>query len=147
MIVRNGTEHKTMLPEDFNMVSSSPTKISLHYTGELWGDLYLDIMGIVFSRCQLDDECSDYSYDQLVANASMDMFFNVQKNVVRLTAHIDIDTSFGDHINGRVFLYADDKEIKPVLDRFFHMGGMGVNADYLNYFKETYAKWCTSRNS
>lgn len=140
MNVRNGCEQICVTPADFGMVSTDPRRIVLPYTGELWGSICVEALNLILLQrgCALD--YGMWRYDQMVKNLCTEVFFNVQKKVVHTTAYLHIDTTDGDHVDGRVFLVMDAAEIKAILDQFFSAGS-GVEAELLSYYTEAYAAW------
>lgn len=140
MNVRNGCEQRHVTPADFGLVSTDSRRVVLPYTGELWGDICVEALNLILLKkgCGLD--YGMWRYDQMVKNLCVEVFFNVQKKVVHTTAYLHVDTTDGDHVDGRSFLVLDAAEIKAIMDAFF-TNGSGVDAEICAYYAEVYAVW------
>lgn len=140
MNVRNGCEQKRVTSADFRMVSADPRRIVLPYSGELWGDIYVEAQKLILLQKGYALDFGMWRYDAMVKNLAVEVFFNVQKKVVHTTAYLHIDTMDGDHVDGRILLTMDAAEVKSILDIFFSVGN-GVDDEFLSYYADAYATW------
>lgn len=147
MIVLNGTEHMPMMPTGFDLVSVMPEKIVLPYIGKLWGDIYWEVMKLIFIKKNAGEEGADYCFEKEVDQVSISMSFNIQRTVVRPTAYIKAKLCSGESVDGRLLIQAERAEIQSVLDAFFNLGGRGLGAAYIPHYRETYKQWVSGQNS
>lgn len=139
MIVLDGTEQKNMKPADFDMKSCHHDRVALPYLGDLWGDLRLEVMRLIYlSERSIPD---DAHYDQLVDDVLVNMSFNIQKKAVRVTAYLAITLKNGNSFGGRVPIQAGAEEVRSILDYFFAAGGKGLDSAFLAHYAETYGMW------
>lgn len=139
MIVLDGTEQRSTTPSDFNMNSYHHDRVVLPYIGELWGDLRLEVMRLIYlSERSIPDNAH---YDQLVDDVLVNMSFNIQKKAVRVTAYLAITLKNGNSFSGRVPIWAGAEEVRSVLDCFFAAGGKGLDPAFLAHYAEVYGTW------
>ena len=147
MIIANGIEQKQVSGADFSMVSVAPNKIQLPYTGEHWGELYLNTIFCALSNwsddgsAEIEDSEDVFRYDKIVKSAGMDVIFNVRQGLSYVAGVLHIETTNGKLVEERIQLSADDEEIASVLARFFGNGGLGLAAGLIPYYSNKFEMW------
>lgn len=143
MNTKSGTQTQTITAADFTMSSTEKKRVFLPYTGKTWGDLLLDIADLVLERVPDEDydENLVYDFERLVTSFTTEFFFNIQPARVAVTAYINVESPIVGDFRDRVFLRADDDEIKEILDKFFETGAAGLKAKYAEYYGGKYRAW------
>lgn len=143
MKTKNGTQKQTITAADLTMSSTEEKRVSLPYTGKAWGDLLLDIADLVLERVPDEDfeESMSYDFERLVSGFTAEFFFNIQPARVAVTAYINVSSPIVGDFRDRVFLRADDDEIKEILDKFFKIGAAGLTAKYAEYYGGKFQAW------
>lgn len=140
MIVRKGVEPGNVSADDFEMMSAASDKIVLPFVGKLWCEMRLEAQEILFSALDAFslERCTPPHYDNLIQKIDTKFLFSIQRTGVRITAYIDVESKDGTTAAGRVFLLSGLNEVRPVLDRFFSSGCLGLDTDYAKYYKKAY---------
>lgn len=140
MIVRKGVEPGNVSADDFEIMSTASDKIVLPFVGKLWCEMRLEAQEILFSALDAFDldMGTPSHYDDLIQKIDAKFLFSIQRTGVRITAYIDVESKEGATAAGRVFLLSELNEIRPILDRFFSSGCLGLDADYAKYYEKAY---------
>lgn len=141
MVVRNGIEKRVVTSMDFDLTSISFNRVLLPC--HAWEELRLEIMNAAYGILTKQElhKVQDAWYEDIIVNENVSMLFNIQRKSVRLTAYTSCDVVFGKHLNSRIPVVADKKEITSILDEFFLFGGRGLNSEYADYYGKVYAEW------
>ncbi len=140
MYINNGSHNLPATLDHIYLVSVDPMRIILPYTGEWYGDICLGALDVVWAQKGCDLDYGQWRFSEIIADADMDIYFNVQSKVVHTTAHFTITTVDGDYIKGSIPITMTQDEIITILDAFFATDG-SMDAEMRFHYRDAYLDW------